>query len=85
MKKLLERFIKKNQKTNQREFRIEKENKGKGNKLYAKVKGYDNSFNKSTDKKCIVIWKIFIFPLYGNNKNEIKVDSNLSNYATKSG
>ena len=46
---------KKIKKTNQREFRIEKVNKGKGDKLHAKVKGYDNSFNKSTDKKCIVI------------------------------
>ena len=38
--KLLERFTK-----NQKEFRIEKLIKRKGNKLYAKWEGYDNLFN----------------------------------------
>ena len=33
------------QKTNQQEFRIEKVIKRKGDKLYVKWKGYDNSFN----------------------------------------
>ena len=33
------------QKTNKKEFRIEKVIKRKGNKLYVKWKGYDNSFN----------------------------------------
>ena len=33
------------QKTNQKEFRIEKLLKRKGDKLYVKWKGYDNSFN----------------------------------------
>ena len=33
------------QKTNQKEFRIEKVLKKKGDKLYVKRKGYDNSFN----------------------------------------
>ena len=33
------------QKTNQKEFRTEKVIKRKGNKLYVKWKGYDNSFN----------------------------------------
>ena len=33
------------QKTNQKEFRIEKVIKRKGNKLYVKWKGYNNSFN----------------------------------------
>ena len=33
------------QNTNQKEFRIEKIFKRKGNKLYVKWKGYDNSFN----------------------------------------
>ena len=32
-------------KTNQQEFRIEKVSRRKGNKLYVKLKGYDNSFN----------------------------------------
>ena len=33
------------QKTNQQKFRIEKVIERKGNKLYVKWKGYDNSFN----------------------------------------
>ena len=37
--------MKKNYKTNQQEFRIENVIKRKGNKLYLKSKGYDNSFN----------------------------------------
>ena len=40
--------------TNQKEFRIEKVLKEKGNKLYVKWKGYDNSFNSWIDKKDIV-------------------------------
>ena len=42
------------QKTNQEKFRIEKVIKRKGDKLYVKWKGYDNSFNSWTDKKDIV-------------------------------
>ena len=42
------------QKTDQKEFRIEKVLKKKGDKLYVKWKGYDNSFNSWTDKKDIV-------------------------------
>ena len=42
------------QKTNQKEFRIEKVIKRKGNKLCVKWKGYDNSFNSWIDKKSIV-------------------------------
>ena len=34
---------------------IEKVIKRKGNKLYIKWKGYDNSFNNWTDNKSIVI------------------------------
>ena len=46
VKKLLKHFKKKKmQKTNQKKFRIEKLIKKKGNKLYVKWKGYDNSFN----------------------------------------
>ena len=40
------------QKTNQKEFRIEKLIKREGDKLY--VKGYDNSFNSWIDKKDLV-------------------------------
>ena len=42
------------QKTNQKEFRIEKVIKGKGDKLYVEWKGYDNSFNSRIDKKDLV-------------------------------
>ena len=46
MKKLLEDFSEKElQKTNQQEFRIEKVIKRKGDKLYAKLEGYNNSLN----------------------------------------
>ena len=38
------------QKTNQKEFRIEKILRKKGNKLYVKWKGYHNSFNSRIDK-----------------------------------
>ena len=39
------------QKTNQNKFRVEKVIKRKGNKLYVKWKGYNNSFNSCIDKK----------------------------------
>ena len=39
------------QKTNKKEFRIEKVIKKKGNKLYVKRKEYDNAFNSWIDKK----------------------------------
>ena len=42
------------QKTDQKEFRIEKVLKKKGNKLYVKQKGYDNSSNSWIDKKDLV-------------------------------
>ena len=42
------------QATNQKEFRVEKVSKRKGDKLYGKWKGYDNSFNSWIDKKDIV-------------------------------
>ena len=38
------------QKTNQKEFRIEKVRKRKGDKLYVKWKGYNNSFNSWINK-----------------------------------
>ena len=52
-KKLLERFTKTNCKK-QKEFRSEKVIKRKGDKLYVKLKSYDNSFNSWIDKKDIV-------------------------------
>ena len=39
------------QKTDQKEFKIEKVLKRKNDKLYIKLKGYDNSFNSWIDKK----------------------------------
>ena len=54
--------------TNQQEFRIEKVIKKKGDKYYAKWKGYDSSFNSWIDKKLnqvSVILSITV-PLYKN-------------------
>ena len=42
------------QKTNQKEFRIEKLIKREGDKLYVNWKGYDNSFYSWIDKKDLV-------------------------------
>ena len=42
------------QMTNQKEFRLEKVLTKKGDKLYVKRKGYDNSFNSWIDKKDLV-------------------------------
>ena len=42
------------QKTNQKEFRIEKVIKRKGDKLYVKWKGYNNSFNSWINKNDII-------------------------------
>ena len=42
------------QKINQQECRIEKVIKNKGNKLYIKWKGYDNSFNSWIVKKDLI-------------------------------
>ena len=42
------------QKTNQKEFRVEKVIKRKGNKLYVKWKGYNSLFNSWIDEKDLV-------------------------------
>ena len=42
------------QKTNQKEFRINKVLTRKSNKLHVKWKGYDNRFNSWIDKKDLV-------------------------------
>ena len=79
---LLERFFEKeSQKTNQKEFRIEKVIKRKGENYMSKGmirvwKGYNNSFNSWIDKSDLTSW---YFPNFGENIN-VKVD--LSNYAT---
>ena len=57
MKRLLECFTKnqfQKKKTNQKGFRVEKVIKKKGDKLYLKWKGNDNSFNNQIDKKYVV-------------------------------
>ena len=67
------------QKTNQKEFRVKKAIKKKGDKLYVKWKGYNNSFNSWIDKK--EVNEYFLEPKSsgGRLKNEL----DLSNYATK--
>ena len=76
------------QKTNQKEFRIEKVIKRKRDKLFVKWKVYDNSFNSWINKKDLV-WFYHIkmskfypkpYKSFGRNIN-VKVD--LSNYSTK--
>ena len=52
---IVETFLEKElQKTNQKEFRVEKVIKRKGDKLYVKWIDYDKSFNSWVDKKDIV-------------------------------
>ena len=70
------------QKTNQEEIRIEKAVKRKGNKIYVKWKGYDSSFNSWIDKKRLYKMSRY-FPQYNNSSESIKVELDLSNYATK--
>ena len=55
VKKLLEVFIKKNpKKTSQKDFRIGKVLKRKGDKLCVKWKGYNDSFNSWIKKKDLI-------------------------------
>ena len=82
-KKLLEAFIKKDRKkTNQKAFIAEKVIKKIGDKLYVKWKGYDSSFNSWIDKKRHSINK-WIFPEPKSLWGRVKVELELSNYATK--
>ena len=53
VKKLMEHFMKKNYKR-QKEFRLEKAIKRRGDKLHVKWKGYNNSFNSCINKKDLV-------------------------------
>ena len=84
------------QKTNQQEFRIGKVIKRKYDKLYAKWKDYDNSFNSWIDKKdlvwlywmqlyCIKWANIFLNRIVFLNPfgKDISVKVDLSNYAKK--
>ena len=71
------------QKTNQEEFRIGKVIKKKGKKLYAKWKGYDNSFNSWIDKNDIVQMSQYFPKPYEPFMGDINVKVDLSNYTTK--
>ena len=70
------------QKSNQKEFRIEKVIKRKGNRLYVKWKGYNNSFNSWSQKKKSYKMSQY-FPPYRSSGGDIDVELDLSNYATK--
>ena len=65
------------QKTSQKKFRLEKILKTKGNRLYVKRKGYDNSFNSWIDKISQH------FPPFRISERNIKVELDLSSYVTK--
>ena len=70
------------QKANQKEFRIEKVIKRKGDKLYVKWKGYSNSFNSWLNKKYIAQMSEY-FPKLNSLGENVKVELDLSNYAAK--
>ena len=70
------------QKTNQKEFRVEKVIKRKGDEVYVKWKGCDSSFNSWVDKKYKVLISEY-FPETKSSGGKLKVELDLSNYATK--
>ena len=78
-------YEKESQKTSQKEFRIEKLLKRKGDKLYVKWKGYNNSFHSWINKKISLVKmsKYFSKPYNSHFGDSINVKLNLSNYATK--
>ena len=63
-------------KTNQIEFRIEKEIKKKRDKLYVKWREYGNLFNSLIDEKdCFREWAIFSFlEPHSHSKNKKKLN-----------
>ena len=71
------------QKANQQRFTVERVIKRKGDKLYVKWNGYDNSFNSGIDKKDIALMSKY-FPKPKSLGGIVKVELDLSNYATKS-
>ena len=76
-------FTKTNSKiTNQKEFRIEKGISRKDGKLYVNVKDKIIMFNSLIDKKDIVE-RSECFPKRNSLGANIKVELDLSNYATK--
>ena len=70
--------------TNQKELRIQKGIKRKGNKLYVKWEGYNNLFNSWIDKKK-TLYKIsqYFSKPYRIFGGDINVKVNLPDYATK--
>ena len=70
------------QKPNQKKFRIEKVIKTKGNDLYVKWKGYNNSFNGWINKTDTIETSEY-FPEQKSSGGKVKVELDLSNYATK--
>ena len=63
------------QKTNENEFRVEKVIKRKGNNLYVKWKGHNNSFNSWIEKKTQHKWVNFFqnLDLWWDCKNWIRL------------
>ena len=61
-------------KTNQKECRVEKIIKRKGNKLYIKWKGYDNSFNSWIDKKNVQMSEYFLEPKSFGGRVKVELD-----------
>ena len=70
------------EKTNQTEFRVGKVIKRKGDKLYDKWKGYDNSFIVILMKKDILQMSEY-FPEWKSFGGKVKNELDLSNCATK--
>ena len=63
------------QKTNQAEFRVEKVIKKKGDKLYVKMKGHENSFNSCIDKTRYHYIKKWVI-----TQNLVRVETKKLNY-----
>ena len=58
------------QKTNPKEFRVQKVIRRKGDKLYVKWKGYDNSINSWINKKDSINQRVFSRTEIFRNKSE---------------
>ena len=64
-------------------LKLKKGMKKKGDKAHVNCKGYDNSFNSWIDKM-YSLYNMSYPELYSHRRNKIKVELDLSNYATKS-
>ena len=65
-------------------LKLKKGMKKKGDKAHVNCKGYDNSFNSWIDKM-YSLYNMSCYPdPYSHRRNKIKVELDLSNYATKS-